>query len=113
MKIEETSQVFKALSDPIRLRILYLLTKKSSFCVCEIVEILDIGQSTISRHLAYMKNSGLVESWREGVWMHYSLKTENIQFIELEKLKLQLEKCEVVMNDNQKLEQGATTCLIK
>lgn len=110
MTLEKTSQLFKALSDPIRLRILNLLIRKNSFCVCEMVDILEIGQSTISRHLAYMKNSGLVESWREGVWMHYSLKKENLQLIELAQLKLQLENCDVVINDNKKLEQGNLSC---
>jgi len=112
MTLEEISQLFKALSDPIRLRILYLLMKKDSFCVCEIVEILDIGQSTVSRHLAYMKNSGLVESWREGVWMHYSLKKENIEFIELAKLKSQLENCDAIISGNEKLEKGNLACAI-
>jgi len=113
MTLDEISQLFKALSDPIRLRIFNLLIKKDSFCVCEMVDILGIGQSTISRHLAYMKNSGFVKSWRDGVWMHYSLKKENIQFIELAQLKLLLESCDVVISDNKKIEQCNLSCETK
>lgn len=113
MNLENLSQIFKALSDPIRLRILYQLMQKESFCVCEIVEILDISQSTVSRHLAYMKNSGLVKSWREGVWMHYSLVKENIEIIEMANLKLQLEQCDAIINDIKKIEQGNLICSTK
>ncbi|WP_029408689.1 metalloregulator ArsR/SmtB family transcription factor [Thiomicrorhabdus sp. Milos-T2] len=110
MKLDNITQLFKALSDPIRLRILNLLITKDSFCVCEIVDILGIGQSTISRHLAYLKNSGLVESWREGVWMHYSLIKENMTIIEMENLKLQLEQCDSIIEDNKRLKKGNLAC---
>lgn len=70
--MKKTAQLFKALSDDTRLRILGLLLE-GELCVCDLVAILDLPQSTISRHLAYLRNSGLVSDSRQGVWMHYSL----------------------------------------
>jgi ArsR family transcriptional regulator len=64
---------FRALADETRLRIIMLLLH-GELCVCDLMAILDAPQSKLSRHLAYLKNSGLVNGRREGVWMHYSLK---------------------------------------
>ena len=63
---------FKALADETRLRILNLLLR-GELCVCDIMRILKVGQSKASRHLAYLRNAGLVVDRREGLWMHYSL----------------------------------------
>jgi len=65
-------QIFKALSDETRLRIMGLLLG-GELCVCVLVAVLELPQSTISRHLATLRNSGMVIDRREGVWMHYSL----------------------------------------
>jgi ArsR family transcriptional regulator len=64
--------MFKALSDPTRLRALNLLLD-GELCVCEVMKVLGITQSKASRHLVYLKNAGLVKSRRRGLWMHYSL----------------------------------------
>lgn len=87
MTLETLTQIFKSLSEPIRLRIIYLLMQRESLCVCDLVEILQLNQSTVSRHLSYLKNAGMVKAWREGTWMHYALNQEtldpvNLQFIE-------------------------------
>lgn len=66
------SYVFKALSDTTRLKILYLLTD-GELCVCELIYALNIPQSTASHHINVLKNAGLIESRKEGVWMHYRL----------------------------------------
>ncbi|NQU22241.1 MAG: winged helix-turn-helix transcriptional regulator [Candidatus Nealsonbacteria bacterium] len=68
----ETVQLFKALADETRLRILHLLCRRE-LCVCQIVEVLEIGQSKASRHLAHLRHAGLVSDRREGLWMYYSL----------------------------------------
>jgi ArsR family transcriptional regulator len=68
----ELAGVFRALSDETRLRILALL-KDGEVCVCHIQGGLRLPQPTISRHLAYLRRSGLVAARREGVWMHYRL----------------------------------------
>jgi ArsR family transcriptional regulator, arsenate/arsenite/antimonite-responsive transcriptional repressor len=64
--------IFRALADETRLRILALL-RSGEVCVCHIQGGLRLPQPTISRHLAYLRKSGLVEARREGVWMHYRL----------------------------------------
>ena len=65
-------QLFKALADETRLRILNLIGHRE-ICVCQIVEALGLGQSKVSRHLAHLRNAGLVSDRREGSWMYYSL----------------------------------------
>jgi ArsR family transcriptional regulator, arsenate/arsenite/antimonite-responsive transcriptional repressor len=65
--------VLKALADPTRLRILALLAA-GEICVCHIHTALDVPQPTASRHLAYLKKSGLVEDRKVGLWKHYRLK---------------------------------------
>ena len=65
-------RVFRALSDPTRLRILNLLLQ-GELCVCDIVNTLKVAQPFASRHLAYLKQAGLVDARREGLWMYYKL----------------------------------------
>lgn len=65
-------RVFKAFADETRLRILHLLTK-GELCVCDIMSALRSPQSKVSRHLAYLRNAGLVTHRRAGRWMYYSL----------------------------------------
>ena len=74
-------RMFRAFSDPTRLRILNLLLT-GELCVCDIVSTLRIAQPTVSRHLAYLKSAGLVESRRDGLWMHYKLATPRSVFHE-------------------------------
>jgi ArsR family transcriptional regulator len=62
----------KALADRTRLRILALLGN-NEVCVCHIHDSLGLPQPTVSRHLAYLRRSGLVAARREGVWMHYRI----------------------------------------
>jgi ArsR family transcriptional regulator len=66
--------LFKALADATRLRILGLLLT-GEVCVCDIHESLKIPQPKASRHLAYLRRTGLVETRREGLWVHYRLGT--------------------------------------
>jgi ArsR family transcriptional regulator, arsenate/arsenite/antimonite-responsive transcriptional repressor len=73
--VEQLLQTYKALSEEMRLRIIMLLTH-GELCVCDVMEILDESQPKVSRHLAYLKHSGLVKSKRVGTWMHYSLKEQ-------------------------------------
>jgi ArsR family transcriptional regulator len=66
-------QLFRALADDTRLRILALLSA-GEVCVCHIHGALDLPQPTVSRHLAYLRKSGLAAARREGLWMHYRLQ---------------------------------------
>ena len=70
----EMEGLFKALADATRLRILGLLLT-GEVCVCDIHQSLKIPQSKVSRHLAYLRKSGLVATRREGLWVHYRLGT--------------------------------------
>ena len=65
-------RLFKTLGDATRLRILGLLLT-GEVCVCDIHESLKIPQSKASRHLAYLRRSGLVETRRDGLWIHYRI----------------------------------------
>lgn len=70
--MKSIAQTFKALSDETRLRILALLSE-GELCVCDLMAALDLPQSTVSRHLAYLRNAGLVDDQRRGIWMFYRL----------------------------------------
>src|SRR5919198_4744899 len=71
-QLDQMEALFKALADATRLRILGLLLA-GEVCVCDIHESLRIPQPKASRHLAYLRRSGLVETRREGLWIHYRL----------------------------------------
>jgi ArsR family transcriptional regulator len=75
--MKHLAQTIKALSDPIRLRIVLLLQSEGELCVCDLMAVLKLPQSTVSRHLAYLKRSCWVDTRREGVWMHYLLSSES------------------------------------
>lgn len=64
--------MFRAFSDPIRLRILHLV-QDGELCVCDLVAILKVPQPTISRHLSYLRRAGLVNVRQERSWNFYTL----------------------------------------
>ena len=64
--------VLRALADPTRLRMVALLVG-GEVCVCHIHDALKIAQPTASRHLAYLRHAGLVETRKDGLWVHYRL----------------------------------------
>lgn len=66
-----------ALADKTRLRLLNLM-REDEICVCFFSEVLEESQPKVSRHLAYLRNAGIVEARRDGKWMHYRIiKPEN------------------------------------
>src|SRR5712692_8936358 len=71
-ELGQLENLFKALADSTRLRILGLLLT-GEVCVCHIHESLRISQPKASRHLAYLRKAGLVLARRDGLWMHYRL----------------------------------------
>jgi ArsR family transcriptional regulator, arsenate/arsenite/antimonite-responsive transcriptional repressor len=71
-QVTHLEKVFRALADPTRLRLLNLMDGRE-VCVCYLVEVLNVPQPKISRHLAYLRDVGLVLARREGKWMHYRL----------------------------------------
>ncbi len=71
MKRDEVN-VFKALSDKNRIRIVKMLEGKK-LCVCEVREILGLANSTVSKHLSILCNAGLITDLKEGKWVNYQL----------------------------------------
>jgi ArsR family transcriptional regulator len=69
-------KLFRALSDPTRLRCLLLLLAEERLCVCEFVHSLGLSQPRVSRHLGHLRDLGIVQDERRGQWMHYRLHPE-------------------------------------
>src|SRR5207249_12032229 len=69
----DSARLFKAFADPVRLRLLNLLAEGREVCVCHLRQALGLPQPTVSRHLAYLRKSGLVVGRKEGLWVHYRL----------------------------------------
>lgn len=65
-------KIMKALSDPNRVKMMKMLQHKP-LCVCEIKESLGIAQSTVSKHLKLLEDAELVKSFKDGLWVNYSL----------------------------------------
>src|SRR5665647_112803 len=80
--MQTTSDIYKSLADETRLRLLVLLQGQFEYCVCDLMHALDMPQSTVSRHLAYLKKNRWVQDRRGGVWMYYSLRQELDPFLQ-------------------------------
>ncbi|MHB8792248.1 MAG: ArsR/SmtB family transcription factor [Thermoleophilia bacterium] len=87
--ISDYESVLKAAADPVRARILKLL-EGQELCVCELIEVLGLSQSTVSGHLSLLKKAGLVKDRREGRWAHYSLSDKKTNPYALPMLALML-----------------------
>ena len=70
--MQELLAITKALADETRLRALAAL-KEGELCVCQIVALLELAPSTVSKHMSILKTAGLVESTKNGRWVHYRL----------------------------------------
>jgi len=66
-------RLYRAFADPTRLRILNLLAARDELCVCDIIDILRLPQARVSRHLAYLRTSGLVSARKVGLWAYYQM----------------------------------------
>ena len=104
--MKETIYLFKALADETRLRILSLLLSEGELCVCDIISALKQPQSTVSRHLAYLRKTGWVSDRRCGVWMYYSLDPSKTAFHDglVDFLRQHLAKLESTAIDREHLE---------
>ena len=69
----EPEQLFSALSDTTRLRALMLIQSEGEVCVCELTFALEESQPKISRHLALLRDTGILKPRRKGTWMHYRI----------------------------------------
>jgi ArsR family transcriptional regulator, arsenate/arsenite/antimonite-responsive transcriptional repressor len=71
------AEVAKALGDPIRLQLVDVLRKHAGeVCVCELVPLFDISQPTLSHHLKKLRDAGLVDSERRGLWAYYYVRPD-------------------------------------
>ncbi len=73
------AEVAKALGDPIRLQLVDVLRKHAGkVCVCELVPLFDISQPTLSHHLKKLRDAGIVDSERRGLWAYYYVLPERL-----------------------------------
>jgi ArsR family transcriptional regulator len=100
------SQLFKAFSDESRLRIINLLLQ-GELCICNLMDILEMPQSKVSRHMAYLKHSGIVDDRREGIWVYYSLcePKDRAHASILQSLESSFSEYDVFKHDLEKLRQ--------
>lgn len=78
MNIEDMElKIFKALAHPVRLKIIKKLSDKT-LCVCELNKDVEFSQSNLSQHLKILKDAGILNSEKKGLWMHYGLKNSEI-----------------------------------
>src|SRR5512136_2784212 len=97
--IEVQAEIFKAMSDPCRMKILLLL-REGELCVCEIMIGLDRPQSTTSHHLSILKNAGLIKERKDGRWSRYRLSEGAvIEMLNLAKLMMDSKMKEEHIND--------------
>ena len=104
--------LFKALADATRLRILGLLLT-GEVCVCHIHESLKISQPKASRHLAYLRGAGLVDTRRDGLWVHYRLArvSDPVLNVLSDAVRHALTHQDAVRKDTARLEKRTGCCL--
>lgn len=74
--LNDTDTFFKMLADSTRLRCLLLMQAVGELCVCELTHALDLSQPKISRHLAHLREAGVLVARRNGTWMYYRINPE-------------------------------------
>lgn len=112
--MDQILNLFKALSDENRLRILLML-KQRPLCVCEMTEVLNIALSTISAHLRLLKSYGLVLDEKDGRWITYTINSNN-EFLNkiLHEIEERLEDNNVVLNDRKIIKEiNRELCALK
>lgn len=103
--MNELTTVFQSLEEETRLRILALLMEAGELCVCDLIAVLQLPQSTVSRHLAHLKNAGWLQDRREGVWINYSIVRQPGPLLQslLPTLRYFLQQQEIVKKDLESL----------
>ncbi|MFY0607833.1 MAG: helix-turn-helix transcriptional regulator [Cyclobacteriaceae bacterium] len=112
------TQIFKAFGDEARVRIIHLLFKNEELTVSDLESILEYTQTKTSRHIGYLKNSGLVNATKRDQWIFYSIKDEVYdmvsQIFEFLNKDVQLQQDQQafeIMNSNREL--AATKLAVK
>jgi ArsR family transcriptional regulator, arsenate/arsenite/antimonite-responsive transcriptional repressor len=104
--------LFKAFADPVRLRLLNLLSGDREVCVCHLQEALGLPQPTVSRHLAYLRKNGLVVGRKDGLWVHYRLaKPKNdLHRVLVGSVSSSLDDLEEIRQDLKRLGEVLSCC---
>ena len=79
---QKNAKIFKAFCDPNRLLIIDQL-RDGEQCAAALLEVLQIGQPTLSHHMKILVEAGVVRAWKEGKWMHYALDGEGVTQVHL------------------------------
>ena len=74
-RFDDSVRVFSALGDSNRLRIVLAL-RQGELCVCQIVSLLELANSTVSRHLQILRETGVIESYKQGRWVYYRIASD-------------------------------------
>ena len=114
MQLKDCRSALNALTDETRLRILNLLNE-GELCVCDLMRILKEPQSKISRHLGYLRRSGLVEARKEGLWMHYRLSKPSAKMVRavfgaLREGFVDCKECQQDLAEYRKRKSGLVAC---
>lgn len=75
----ELAPVFKAIGDPVRLRLLSMIASTAEVCVCELTDAFTVSGPTISHHLRVLREAGLVGCERRGTWVYYWVRPDALQ----------------------------------
>ena len=79
--MDKYTNLFKALSDETRLRILHILiVAEKELCACEFTDVLEVTTYNISKHIKILKNANLIKERKEGRWVYYSIKIDKTTF---------------------------------
>ncbi|WP_026690334.1 ArsR/SmtB family transcription factor [Alteribacter aurantiacus] len=106
---EEAATLFKLMGDKTRLKMLAILYKDEC-CVCELVEIFQMSQPSISQHLRKLKNAHVVNERRRGQWIYYSLNREHPFYEQLLDLLNTLPDTQPLLNDLQVAGKRVVCC---
>ncbi len=105
--IKDNTKLFKALSDPNRLRILKMLQSKS-LCVCEITAVLNLATSTVSKHLSILRDTGFIIEEKDGKWVNYMINPKpsdpRISSV-LSTLDFWISNDSLIISDKQKIQK--------
>jgi ArsR family transcriptional regulator len=103
--MKNIATIFQSLADETRLRIMSLLLDQEELCVCYLVDVLNLPQSTVSRQLGLLKKSGWLKDRREGLWNYYSINRslKPIQQFLLPMLQNFLATTETAIKDQERL----------
>lgn len=94
--------IMKALSDTSRVRALCSL-QEGEMCVCQLIELLQLAPSTVSKHLSILQQAGLVDSRKEGRWVYYKLPKRNEAKRIMQETFRMLKNNEIIIKDNKRL----------